>query len=147
MSSMIFQTSRRKLLAYLIQTELEARDKHVNAEKDAGPRSIDEEKKYIKGLNKAIDAAEKEVRRLEYWSDVKKVEKEGYAGVNNADHLDSDPEWDAKEGCIGHEQEVLATTSGDTILDGTKVTLEDVAEMASDRPSSPKLEKGKERAT
>src|SRR4051794_15041412 len=119
MSSMIFQTSRRRLLAHLIKVSIQAEEERRNKQKDDHSYENDEEKMYIDGLNKTIDAAEKEVRRLEYWSDVKKVEREGYAGVNNTADAEEPTEWEASAGCMGHQQEVLVTPSGETLVTGT----------------------------
>ncbi|KAF3915020.1 hypothetical protein ABW21_db0200258 [Orbilia brochopaga] len=108
MGSMIFQQSRRQLLHTLLETLTRANDKRRDRGKptDANGTATapngkapahtpaseeyydeDEEKRYIDGLGRAVDAGEEEVRKLEYWSDVKKAQQEGYAGVENThDH-------------------------------------------------------------
>lgn len=72
MSSFIFQNSRRQILAYLLATFNAAsihRDEHV--ERDEPEDEV--EKRKIDNLLNAVKAADREVKRLEYWSDVKDV--------------------------------------------------------------------------
>ncbi|KAK6329764.1 hypothetical protein TWF696_003627 [Orbilia brochopaga] len=110
MRSMIFQQSRRQLLHTLLETLNRANNKRKERAKavENGAAAVpngkangkapaytppaedfdeDEEKRYIDGLGRAVDAGEEEVRKLEYWSDVKKAQQEGYAGVEHThDH-------------------------------------------------------------
>ncbi|KAJ6257909.1 hypothetical protein Dda_7699 [Drechslerella dactyloides] len=103
MRSMIFQQSRRQLLHVLLDTlnrvNKKRQDRIKPAEapngKAATPATTpdeedfddDDEKRYIDGLGRAVDAGEEEVRKLEYWSDIKKAQQEGYVGVEHThDH-------------------------------------------------------------
>ncbi|EPS44674.1 hypothetical protein H072_1322 [Dactylellina haptotyla CBS 200.50] len=91
MRSMIFQQSRRQLLQIILDTLYKAKDKRQSRELGNGaPKKHlekefddDEEKRYIDGLGRAVEAGEEEVRKLEYWSDIKRVEYEGYGGVES----------------------------------------------------------------
>jgi len=113
MSGMIFQTSRRKLLAHLLHVLMVVQDKRREREKQdvrdnkLSSEEIEKEDRYIDGLGRAVDAAEAEVRKLEYWSDVKRVQHSGYAGVENrsSENDEEEAEWVAKHGCIGHAGE------------------------------------------
>ncbi|KAI9709207.1 MAG: hypothetical protein M1812_007730 [Candelaria pacifica] len=72
MSSFIFQNSRRQILAYLSRTFKETsqhRDEHV--ERDEPEDEV--EKRRSDNLLNAVKAADEQVKRLEYWSDVKDV--------------------------------------------------------------------------
>lgn len=110
MSSMIFQTSRRKLLAHLLHVLMAVQEKRREREKQdvqddkLSPEEIEKEDRCIDGLGRAVDAAEAEVRKLEYWSDVKRVQHSGYAGVENRtdENEEEEAEWIANHGCIGH---------------------------------------------
>jgi hypothetical protein len=76
MSQFIFQASRRLLLAHLSSLFDEAskvRDEHVKDGKDEDPA----EKRRIDNLEAAIKAADEEVKRLEYWSDIKGMAEKG----------------------------------------------------------------------
>src|ERR1700742_2036859 len=90
MRSMIFQQSRRKLLSKILETLNATKDRRRergkgNTDGKEIPEDFDDddEKRYIDGLGRAVDAGEAEVRKLEYWSDIKKVQEVGYAGVEN----------------------------------------------------------------
>ena len=72
MSHLLFQNSKMQVLAFLKLTANEAqehRDQHDAEEKPEG----DAEKRRIDNLLAAIDAADKEISGLEYWSDRKHV--------------------------------------------------------------------------
>ncbi|KAF3931913.1 hypothetical protein ABW20_dc0100539 [Dactylellina cionopaga] len=107
MRSMIFQQSRRQLLHILLETLNNAHDNRKSREGsngDAGPKKKppkdfddDEEKRYIDGLGRAVDAGDEEVRKLEYWSDIKKAQHEGYAGVENTNPIPGREEDDDSE--------------------------------------------------
>lgn len=87
MGFFIFQASRRVLLAHLSCTlgdAVEARKKKKKQMIESGELSDDEEKeeedranKRIANLMVAIKAADAEVKRLEYWSDIKEIAEEG----------------------------------------------------------------------
>lgn len=72
MSSLVFQNSRTQLLAYLKDTANAAqahRNEHDAEEKPEG----DDERRRVDNLLAAIEAADQQIRGLEYWSDRKHV--------------------------------------------------------------------------
>lgn len=85
MSLFVFQTSRRVLLTRMTEVydETEARRKKGG---DVGP----ELERRVENLGEAVKHADEEVRRLEYWSDVKGVADEG--GSKGA--VDQKEGWD-----------------------------------------------------
>jgi hypothetical protein len=74
MSLFIFQNSRRQLLSHLLLTVKTARAHRASHLKSGTPESA-AEKRRIDSLIKAIRAADEQIRNLEFWSDVKHVEK------------------------------------------------------------------------
>ena len=76
MSLFIYQSSRRRLLADLIANHDEAHEQkedlhsHSHSDVDSQRRHAEAEK-YAENLHKAVLAAERQVKRLEYWSDIK----------------------------------------------------------------------------
>ncbi|KAK6507216.1 hypothetical protein TWF481_005666 [Arthrobotrys musiformis] len=93
MRSMIFQQSRRQILQILLDTLNKSNDKRQSRNLENGfpkqePEDYDddEEKRFIDGIGRAVDAGEEEVRKLEFWSDIKKAQHQGYAGVENSHH-------------------------------------------------------------
>ncbi len=88
MSSFIFQNSRRQILAYLSRIFMETsqhRDEHI----ERGKPEDDVEKRRIDNLLNAVKAADEQVKRLEYWSDVKDVAltEKGKEGSDNTPDL------------------------------------------------------------
>ncbi|KAH8596526.1 hypothetical protein B0O99DRAFT_593833 [Bisporella sp. PMI_857] len=76
MHSFIFQESRRLLLAHLLKILDEAGDEHINnLEKRKQPDLA--EKRRLESLEEASKRADAEVRRLEFWSDVKDMAGSG----------------------------------------------------------------------
>ncbi|MCJ1376494.1 hypothetical protein MMC20_007737 [Loxospora ochrophaea] len=72
MSFFIYQTSRRQLLAHLVAvftTTTKHRDEHVTR----GEPESEEERRRLDNLLKAVNAADENVKDLQYWSDIKKV--------------------------------------------------------------------------
>src|SRR5579871_2807656 len=99
MQSMIFQQSRRKLLSKILEALNATEEKRREREEKASDQGLKEkpedfndedEKRYIDGLGRAVDAGESEVRKLEYWSDIKKAQEVRYSGVENAPEDDKD---------------------------------------------------------
>ncbi|MCJ1302060.1 hypothetical protein MMC08_004861 [Hypocenomyce scalaris] len=76
MSYLIYQTSRRQLLAHLQQTFNNATGFRDN---DSEERGSDDgaEKRRVDNLHKAVHAADEQVKVLEYWSDVKDMAERG----------------------------------------------------------------------
>ncbi|KAI9738187.1 MAG: hypothetical protein M1834_008685 [Cirrosporium novae-zelandiae] len=75
MNTFVFQNARRHLLTELFDIMQEARDHrnhHIQTEREEN----ETEKRRIDNLLNAVKAAEEQVRKLEFWSDVEKVETE-----------------------------------------------------------------------
>ncbi|KAJ4360857.1 uncharacterized protein N0V89_001424 [Didymosphaeria variabile] len=91
MSLLIFQNSRRQLLSTLMETIDDARA-HRDTHRKSGKPEDEAEERRINNLLKAVEAADAECKKLEYWSDIKMLAEEGTAG--NA----TDPKngWDEK---------------------------------------------------
>ena len=72
MTSLVFQNSRRQLLAFLIHA-CEAASEHQS--KHFGKETLEEDlqERRVRSLSDAVRAAEAQVKGLEYWSDVKNV--------------------------------------------------------------------------
>ena len=118
MHSFIFQASRRLLLAHLLQTLDEAADEHkksLESEKEPDPAK----QRRLENLEAALKSADEEVRRLEFWSDVKEMAeggetkgavgepgwKEGWVGADNSGPKDviSNRNLPGKEDCEDYE--------------------------------------------
>jgi hypothetical protein len=79
MSLLVFQNSRRQLLSTLMET-IDAARAHRELHKKNGKPENDAEGRRINNLLKAVEAADAECKKLEYWSDIKKLAEEGAAG-------------------------------------------------------------------
>lgn len=91
MSMLIFQNSRRQLLSTLMDRFDAAKEHREQHRKDEKPEGEAEERR-INDLLRAIEAADNECKKLEYWSDIKHLTEEGSAG--NA--TDPSKGWDEK---------------------------------------------------
>lgn len=91
MSMLIFQNSRRQLLSTLMDRFDAAKDHREEHKKEDKPESEAEERR-INNLLKAIEAADSECKKLEYWSDIKNLAEDGKAG----DATDPSRGWDEK---------------------------------------------------
>ena len=89
MSMLVFQNSRRHLLSSLMNTFDAAKD-HRQEHKERGEKEDEVEERRINNLLKAVEAADAECKKLEYWSDIRKLAEDGDAG--NA--TDSSSGWD-----------------------------------------------------
>ncbi|KAI0842492.1 hypothetical protein F5Y06DRAFT_128658 [Hypoxylon sp. FL0890] len=76
MSLFIFQASRRLLLAHLIKLHDDQMDKGDKGDKGKSPAT----QRKAENLAEAIKHADEEVRRLEYWSDIKCMAERGESG-------------------------------------------------------------------
>lgn len=76
---LVFQNSRRQLLSILMNTFDAAKD-HRQEHKERGEPENEEEERRINNLLKAVEVADAECKKLEYWSDVKKLAENGVAG-------------------------------------------------------------------
>ncbi|TKA71531.1 hypothetical protein B0A49_06003 [Cryomyces minteri] len=93
MTSFIFQNSRRQLLTTLLRT-FDAASQHRAAHAQRGSPEDDDEKRAIDNLLNAVRAADEQVRRLEYWSDIRDMARRGETlGAADADAGWGEHEW------------------------------------------------------
>jgi hypothetical protein len=92
MSLLVFQSSRIQLLSELKQ-RFRAATAHRDEHKQREEAEDEHEKKSIDNLLNAMNIADEQCRRLEYWSDIKTMEQKG--GVfGSADHSHNhDHDW------------------------------------------------------
>ncbi|KFZ24319.1 hypothetical protein V502_01214 [Pseudogymnoascus sp. VKM F-4520 (FW-2644)] len=92
MGMFIFQASRRTLLAHLTTAldDTSKEQKEVEEKGEAGNEEDVKRKERLNHLVKAVEAADEEVKRLEYWSDIKGVTEQGL--VKGA--VDREQGWD-----------------------------------------------------
>ncbi|KAK4981359.1 hypothetical protein LTR66_010055 [Elasticomyces elasticus] len=76
MSLFIFQSSRRQLLATLMH-RFDAASRHRHEHTQSERAESDEEKRRIDNLLRAVRVADEEVKRLEYWSDIRSMARHG----------------------------------------------------------------------
>jgi hypothetical protein len=91
MSQFIFQASRQSLLAHLSTLFDEETQRH---KENAGEDKEDTtEKRRIDNLEAALKAADEEVKRLEFWSDIKDMAEQG----DTKGAVDESQGWDRKK--------------------------------------------------
>jgi hypothetical protein len=130
MSLLVFQSSRLHLLASLkhrFSVAAAHRDEHVKR----GEPEDEHEKKSIDNLLRAVEAADEQCKRLEFWSDFRSVAQDGGV-LGAADHSHKvDHEWkeaaqdgsdsnESSQSHIGMTNKGKERTKGDT---GTKDSL------------------------
>lgn len=76
---LIFQNSRRQLLANLMERFDAAKAHREEHKKRDKPEDSTEERK-INNLLRAVEAADAECKKLEYWSDIRNLAENGAAG-------------------------------------------------------------------
>lgn len=86
MAQFIFQASRRLLLSHLIKIFDEASKEDENSEKEVDPSK----RKRLENLEAAVKHADEEVRKLEFWSDVKDMAERG----ETVGAMDKSQGWD-----------------------------------------------------
>ncbi|OAL53083.1 hypothetical protein IQ07DRAFT_351318 [Pyrenochaeta sp. DS3sAY3a] len=91
MSMLVFQNSRRQLLSTLMD-RFDAARAHREEHKETGKSEGEAEERKINNLLKAVEAADGQCKKLEYWSDIKNLAEEGKAG----DATDPSKGWDEK---------------------------------------------------
>lgn len=97
MSMLIFQNSRRQLLSTLMDRFDAAKDHRKEHEKEGKVESEAEERR-INNLLKAVEAADSECKKLEYWSDIKNLAEEGKAGEATEPSRGWDEKWQGLDG-------------------------------------------------
>lgn len=167
MKSMIFQQSRRQVLQLLLDTLNKSNDKRRSRNLGNGHPieepdfDDDEEKRFIDGLGRAVDAGEEEVRKLEFWSDIKKAQHEGYGGVENSGHHhkhgktnspdDSDYEyaniWKARSKFLNKRKEQIAGKARGDFAERDETDRSTLESRDTDDGSYTAREKGKGKAT
>jgi len=94
---LIFQNSRRQLLATLMDRFETARgDRAAHRKEDHTEDGA--EKRRIDNLLKAIEAADSECKKLEYWSDIRNLTNEGKAGNATDPSMGWDGKWQGLDG-------------------------------------------------
>lgn len=95
MGMFIFQASRRTLLVHLTTAldETSKEQKEAEEKGEAGNAEGDKRKERLNHLVKAVEAADEEVKRMEYWSDIKGVTEEGLAKGAVDEEQGWDPAW------------------------------------------------------
>ena len=89
MGIFIFQTSRRLLLSHLLKIFNEAADeqkRHTDSEKEADPAKM----RRLQHLEEACHYADEEVKKLEFWSDIKDMAEKG----ETRGAVDASQRWD-----------------------------------------------------
>ena len=86
---LIFQNSRRQMLSNMMRT-FEAASQHRAEHKKKGEPEDGAEERRISNLLRAVKAADEECKKLEYWSDIRKVTRDGDA----IDAADPEKGWD-----------------------------------------------------
>lgn len=76
---LVFQNSRRQLLSTLMTTFDDASSHRAEHKERGEPEDAGEEQR-ITNLLRAVEAADAECKKLEYWSDIKKLAEGGEAG-------------------------------------------------------------------
>lgn len=79
MAMLIFQNSRRQLLSSLMD-RFEAAKQHREEHKEQNKPEGAAEERRIDNLMRSIEAADTECKKLEYWSDIRRLAHEGNAG-------------------------------------------------------------------
>ncbi|KAF1938583.1 hypothetical protein EJ02DRAFT_410191 [Clathrospora elynae] len=92
MSMLVFQNSRRQLLSTLMDRFEAAKDHREQHRKNDMPEG-DAEERRINNLLKAIEAANNECKKLEYWSDIRNLTDEGKAGNATDPSMGWDERW------------------------------------------------------
>lgn len=144
MSSMLFQNSRRQLLAYLIHA-CDAASSHQN--QHFGEETLEQgvQERWVRSLSSAVRSAEEQVKSLEYWSDVKNVTglKEGHETADQC-HECSPVE---SGGSNGKEATKVSMPEVRDVSDEAdeRRDREDFSEEAKETERSDKLDKGKAR--
>ncbi|KAL3424488.1 Meiotically up-regulated gene 65 protein [Phlyctema vagabunda] len=77
MAQFIFQASRRLLLSHLIKILNKATARESKGLESAAEDEKSRKEENIKNLQDAVHAADEEVKKLEYWSDVKEMAEKG----------------------------------------------------------------------
>ncbi|USW53636.1 Putative Peroxin/Ferlin domain-containing protein [Septoria linicola] len=98
MKNLIFQSSRRQLLDDLIARHHQLREEqkplesHDHKDEEDKQEEHDRNARHAANLHKAIHAAEQQVRKLEYWSDIK-----GLTDTNEKEEAHNEPRFKNKQ--------------------------------------------------
>lgn len=84
MSLCIFQNSRRQLLT-LLMSAFDAASRHREEHAEHGEDESADERRRIDNLLRALSSADEEVKKLEYWSDIRRMAREGNTGAATDD--------------------------------------------------------------
>lgn len=72
----------------------DAASRHRDSHEKRGEPENPQEKRKIDNLLRAISAADQQVKKLEYWSDQRKIVSEGEAGMAPDSDVGWDHEWE-----------------------------------------------------
>ena len=121
----MFQYTRRQLLSQMLERINEAREHRLEHQRN-NEEELEQEKEKIDNLLRAVQAAEQEVKTLEYWSDIRDIAQEGdmltatekhdgwgdgWQGLDQSGANPQQPKTDEH----GHIQEKEARTAGSPI--------------------------------
>lgn len=99
MRTFIFQASRRLLLAHLLKTFNKVSEEQEKA--SANQKEVDTvEKQRLENLEAAVKHADEEVKKLEFWSDVKDMAKKGHT----KGAVDESQGWDKSWAGLDHSE-------------------------------------------
>jgi len=117
MSLCVFQNSRRQLLSMLMK-KCEAASHHRKEHEKEGRAEGPLEKRQTDNLVRAISAADEQVKKLEYWSDQRRLVSEGIAGKAPDDDRGWDHRWQGIDNSgPGSNVRTTAKEKGRTIED------------------------------
>ncbi|TGO27978.1 hypothetical protein BPAE_0034g00580 [Botrytis paeoniae] len=145
MNMFIFQASRRILLARLMKEfeesggEVEEGEKgeQGGGDETEGDSASMKQRQRAKNLEAALKAADEEVKRLEYWSDVRRMAEKG----ETIGAVDDEKGWD------GNWEGLDGSGPKDTKFDGKVMEGEEGGKIdGKENGNSDKRDKGKERA-
>lgn len=92
MSLLIYQTSRQQLLENLLE-RIDSAKSHRDEHNTSGKPEGDSERRKIDGMVAAAEVAERQVKRLEYWSDLRDMAREGKLDAATDDSRGWGQEW------------------------------------------------------
>jgi hypothetical protein len=113
MSLFIYQSSRRQLLAELIQhfdtstARKESLSGHMHSDEES-KKLHEAAVKQANNLSKAVEAADEQVKRLEYWSDIKSMARHGETlHATDNDHWNQTKWQGLDPASPGHDEEAF----------------------------------------
>lgn len=118
MSHFLFQTSRRQLLTMLMQ-KFEAASNHREEHLRRGEAEDEREKRDIDILLQAVKAADEEVKRLEYWSDIRDIARQGQTIGASGEAYGWGHEWQGIDNSGPHHSQSFTPDRGGSLHRGS----------------------------